>query len=224
MKKNRSIFVTFVILALIALVLWLTQSQTTFRRSLSDFTLNDSSNVTKIFMSDKNNNSVTLTKISPGKWLVNDKYPAQKLSVEMLLKTMVMIEVQQPVANAAHDNIVKELLRAHARHGGVKRDLGNVLYAKVAYAFFALFRQGYKAVRRFIGEKELRGKGEIRQSAACIPFKTVADKGLNYLLMTEMHAVISAYGKEYGHIVRRVKRIADQFLVFPVTPSPAAFL
>ena len=109
MKKNRSIFVAFVILALIALVLWLTQSQTTFQRSLSDFTLNDSSNVTKIFMSDKNNNSITLTKISPGKWLVNEKYPAQKLSVEMLLKTMVMIEVQQPVANAAHDNIVKEL-------------------------------------------------------------------------------------------------------------------
>ncbi len=109
MKKNRFIFVTFVILALIALILWLTQSPTTFRRSMSDFTLNDSSNVTRIFMSDKNNNSVSLTKISSGKWLVNEKYPAQKLTVEMLLKTMVGIEVQQPVANAAHDNIVKEL-------------------------------------------------------------------------------------------------------------------
>ncbi len=109
MKKNRFIFVTFVILALIALILWLTQSQTTFRRSMSDFTLNDSSNVTKIFMSDKNNNSVSLTKISSGKWLVNEKYQAQKLTVEMLLKTMVGIEVQQPVAMAAHDNIVKEL-------------------------------------------------------------------------------------------------------------------
>ena len=109
MKKNKFIFVTFVILALIALILWLTQSQTTFRRSMSDFTLNDSSNVTRIFMSDKNNNSVSLTKISSGKWLVNEKYPAQKLTVEMLLKTMVGIEVQQPVANAAHDNIVKEL-------------------------------------------------------------------------------------------------------------------
>ncbi|MEI7499954.1 MAG: hypothetical protein WCK84_05840 [Bacteroidota bacterium] len=109
MKKNRSIFIAFLSLALIALALWLTQSRTTFRRSLSDFALDDSSNVTMIFLSDKNNNSVKLTKLSPGKWMVNDKYQAQKLNVELLLKTMLEIAVQQPVAKAAHDNIVKEL-------------------------------------------------------------------------------------------------------------------
>ncbi|MEI7664054.1 MAG: hypothetical protein WCK34_17745, partial [Bacteroidota bacterium] len=109
MKNNRSILITFAILAIIAAALWLTRSQNTFRRSLSDFTLSDSSNVTKIFLSDKNNNSVTLSKASLGKWLVNGKYPAQKQSVELLLKTMVGLEVQQPVAKAAHNNIVKEL-------------------------------------------------------------------------------------------------------------------
>ena len=109
MKKNRSVFAVFIILALIALILWLTQSQNTFRRSFSDFALEDSSSVTRIFIGDKNNNSVILTKVSPGKWVVNEKFPAQKLTVELLLKTMVDLQVQQPVANAAHDNIVKEL-------------------------------------------------------------------------------------------------------------------
>jgi hypothetical protein len=109
MKKNKSIFIVFIVLALITLLLWLTQSTTTFRRSLSDFKLNDSSNVTRIFMADKNNNSVTLTRTSPGKWIVNDKYPAQVQNIDLLLKTMVEIEVQQPVAKVAHDNIVKEL-------------------------------------------------------------------------------------------------------------------
>jgi len=109
MKKNKVIFIAFVVLAIIALALWLTQSPTTLRRALSDFTLDDSSNVTKIFMSDKNNNTVKLTKVLPGKWTVNDKYPAQRLSVDLLLETMVDIEVQQPVAKAAHDNIIKEL-------------------------------------------------------------------------------------------------------------------
>jgi hypothetical protein len=60
-------------------------------------------------MADKNNNSVTLTRQPMGKWLVNEKYPAQIQAVDLLLKTMVNIEVQQPVAMAAHDNIVKEL-------------------------------------------------------------------------------------------------------------------
>jgi len=109
MKKNKTIFIAFILLVLIALVLWLTRSATTFKRSLSDFKIDDSSSVTRIFMTDKNNNTVTLSRKAPGKWLVNDKYPAQNQSIDLLLKTMVEIEVQQPVARAAHDNIVKEL-------------------------------------------------------------------------------------------------------------------
>ena len=109
MKKNRSVFIIFIILALAVLILWLNQSETTFRRPLNDFAIDDSSTVTKIFFSDKNNNSTKLTKISPGKWIVNDKYPAQKSNIDLLLKTLKNIEVQQPVAKAAHDNIVKEL-------------------------------------------------------------------------------------------------------------------
>ncbi|MEI7725363.1 MAG: hypothetical protein WCK09_09680 [Bacteroidota bacterium] len=109
MKKNKTIFIVFLVLFLIALVLWVTQSTSTFKRALSDFQLNDSSNVTRIFLADKNNNSVILSRKSPGKWMVNEKYLAQIQSVDLLLKTMVQLEVQQPVANAAHDNIVKEL-------------------------------------------------------------------------------------------------------------------
>jgi hypothetical protein len=109
MKKNKTIFIVFIVLAMIALLLWLTQSTSTFRRSKSDFKLEDSASVTRIFLSDKNNNSVTLTRISPGNWTVNDKYRAQSQSIDLLLKTMVDIEVQQPVAKAAHNNIVKEL-------------------------------------------------------------------------------------------------------------------
>jgi len=109
MKKNKTVLIVFIILVLITLLLWFTQSTTTFRRSLSNFKLNDSSNVTKIFMSDKNNNIVTLTRMTSGKWMVNDKYPAQIQTVDLLLKTMVQLEVQQPVARAAHDNVIKEL-------------------------------------------------------------------------------------------------------------------
>ncbi|MEI7896842.1 MAG: hypothetical protein WCJ26_07375 [bacterium] len=109
MKKNKTIFIVFIALALIALLLWLTQSTTTFRRSLSDFKLEDSASVTRIFMADKNNNCVTLTKTGQGHWTVNDKYRGQNISIDLLLKTMVELEVQQPVAFAAHDNIIREL-------------------------------------------------------------------------------------------------------------------
>jgi len=109
MKANKSIFVVFILLALLAAILWLTQSNSTFRRSVSDFKVDDTSNVTRIFMSDKNDNSVTLAKKAQGSWMVNKRYAAQNNSIDLLLKTMLEIEVQQPVAEAAHDNIIKEL-------------------------------------------------------------------------------------------------------------------
>lgn len=76
---------------------------------MNEFALDDTSNVTRIFIADKNNNSVELTRRPDGKWMVNDKYPAQKISVDLLLKTMLNIEVQQPVPRAAHNNIIKEM-------------------------------------------------------------------------------------------------------------------
>jgi hypothetical protein len=60
-------------------------------------------------MADKNNNTVTLTRKAPGVWTVNDRFPAQVQSINLLLKSMVELEVQQPVARAAHDNIIREL-------------------------------------------------------------------------------------------------------------------
>ena len=109
MKRNRTILVVVILLALVTLILWLSRSENTFRRSMNDFALDDTSNVIRIFMADKNNNSVTLSKLANGKWMVNDKYPAQKISIDLLLKTMMNIEVQQPVARAAHNNIIKEM-------------------------------------------------------------------------------------------------------------------
>jgi hypothetical protein len=109
MKKNRYIIISVIVLAVIALLLIFSRSETTFNRSLSDFALDDSANVTKIFMSDKNNNSVTLNRIGPGKWLVDNQHPASKFNVEMLLQTMLDLAVKYPVANAAQNNVIREL-------------------------------------------------------------------------------------------------------------------
>ncbi len=109
MKKNKIIFVTFIALALVAVILWASRSSSTFSRSDSGFKLDDSTTVTRIFMADKNNNTVTLTRRGPGQWTVNGKYPGQNQNIDLLLKTMVNIEVQQPVAKAARNNIIKEL-------------------------------------------------------------------------------------------------------------------
>lgn len=109
MKKNRYIIISVIVLAAFALVLIFTRSETTFKRSLSNFAIDDTANVTRIFMSDKNNVSVTLNRQEPGKWLVDNSFPASKFNVEMLLQTMFELEVRHPVAKAAQNNVIREL-------------------------------------------------------------------------------------------------------------------
>lgn len=109
MKKNRIVLLVVLILAIVAIVLFFSRSDTTFQSSMSDFAVADTASVTKIFMSDKNNNMVTLTRQATGSWKVNDKYMASKFNLDMLLQTMYNLAVKEPVPLAAHDNVIREL-------------------------------------------------------------------------------------------------------------------
>ncbi|MCX6248580.1 MAG: hypothetical protein NTW10_12720 [Bacteroidetes bacterium] len=109
MKKNRKFIIAVIVLGVIAIALILTNSKSTFKRALSDFAVDDTSNITKIFMSDKTNNNLTLTRIQPGKWVVNNKYPASKANTDMLLGTMLGLQVKETVPQAAMDFVIKDL-------------------------------------------------------------------------------------------------------------------
>lgn len=109
MKKNRYLILIVVFLAMVTIVLVLANSRTTFKRSLSDFAVDDTSTITQVFMSDKNNNNVKLTKKTADSWLVNDKYPASKFNIDMLLGTMLHLQVKETVPKPARNNIIKDL-------------------------------------------------------------------------------------------------------------------
>ena len=109
MKKNRYLILIVVLLAVVTIVLVLANSRTTFNRALSDFAVDDTANITQIFMSDKNNNNVKLTKKTSDSWLVNEKYPASKFNIDMLLGTMLHLQVKETVPKAARNNIIKDL-------------------------------------------------------------------------------------------------------------------
>ena len=109
MKKNKYILLLVILLAVFTLILILTNTTSTFRHSMSDFAVSDTSTVTKIFMTDKNNNSVKLSRKETGSWMLNDNFSALKFNVDLMLKTMTDIQVKAPVALAAHNTIVKHL-------------------------------------------------------------------------------------------------------------------
>jgi hypothetical protein len=109
MRKNRVILIIALILLLAAIILVITNSTTTLKKSVSDFSVQDTSIVTKIFLADKNNNEVTLTRSADGTWLVNGKYTAQQAKISSFLKTLKDLEVRSPVALAARNNVITRM-------------------------------------------------------------------------------------------------------------------
>ena len=106
MKKNRKFIIAVLVLGVIAIALLLTNSKSTFKRALSDFAVDDTSSVTKIFMSDKNNNNLTLTRVDAGRWLVDNKYSGSKANIELLLGTMLGLHVKETVPRAALEYVI----------------------------------------------------------------------------------------------------------------------
>jgi high-affinity Fe2+/Pb2+ permease len=106
MRKNKNIILITVVLAILALILVLRSSKSTIK---ANFAVEDVSAITKIFMSDKKNNSVTLKKIDEKNWLLNDKYPARSDGMEIILETISKLQVREPVSKSGRNNVIKWL-------------------------------------------------------------------------------------------------------------------
>lgn len=109
MKKNRTIILITLVLLVIAAALIITSSNTTLRKNVSAFAVPDTAAVTKIFLADKSNNEVTLTRLPEGGWLVNGRSPAQQAKITSFLKTLMDLEVRSPVPLAARDNVIRRM-------------------------------------------------------------------------------------------------------------------
>ncbi len=109
MKKNKLSIIITAVLLIVAALLIITQTQTTNKKDISDFAVSDTSNITKIFLADKQNREVLLEKQSNGLWRVNKEFLAIQTNVEVLLNTMLNLEVKNPVALAAHNSVVKRM-------------------------------------------------------------------------------------------------------------------
>jgi len=109
MKKNRIILLLTLLLAVIAAFFILKNTRSTLKKELKDFAIEDSSLVTKIFLADKSNRKVLLTKEASGNWMVNGKYKCKPEILRTLLETMYKLQVREPVPYAARSNVLKRL-------------------------------------------------------------------------------------------------------------------
>lgn len=115
-KKNRIAIFAIIALALLAIVLLMINSKRgTLNKAETEFFVNDTASVTKMFIANKLGQSVKLVKQPNGTWQLNDKYEATIENVQLLLATARNIRVQSPISKAAHNNMVKRMATASVK-------------------------------------------------------------------------------------------------------------
>jgi hypothetical protein len=108
-KKNILILVITLILLIIAVVLVIRQSSGTFRGGMKDFAVTDTASITKVFLADKNNNTILLERKAPGEWLLNRTYRARNTGIKMLFETFTNLVPKFPVPKKAHNSVITQL-------------------------------------------------------------------------------------------------------------------
>lgn len=106
MNKNKLTLIIVLILAVVAGYFMLNRSESTLDKEMRDFSVKDTAAITRIFMSDKSNRSVLLERQSSGIWLLNKDFKAHPENINTFLLTVSNLAVREPVARAAHNNIL----------------------------------------------------------------------------------------------------------------------
>lgn len=109
-KRNRILIIIAVVVAVAAAVIAYVLSRPTF---VQDYHIEDTSSITKIFLADKEDNEVTLTREADSSWTVNGEYAANQPLVDLLLETLNTMRIRQQVNKNAVPNAIKDI----AAHG-----------------------------------------------------------------------------------------------------------
>lgn len=126
MKNRSSLLIIFALCILCGISFYLFKTKTTastLDKEASDFAIKDTSEITKIFLADKEGHKVTLERTQQG-WILNGKYPCRPDAISTLLYTINMVDVKSPVAKTAKDNVLKLMsaksIKCEIYHGNTK--------------------------------------------------------------------------------------------------------
>jgi len=112
MKKQKVYVIVACLLAILSVIAIL-YKKGTFNKSLDKnlstvFAIQDTTEVSRIFMADMFGNKVLLTK-EEGGWKVDNQKPASKHKVNDLLATLATIRVAQPISKPSQKSIIERL-------------------------------------------------------------------------------------------------------------------
>ena len=212
--KRRNLYISLgvAVLAGLALILILTNTTSTLSRRYSEFAVEDTAAVTRIFMSDKNNNTLTLVRTGEDDWTVNDRYKGSRFNVTMLLQTMRDLEVSQPVARAARNNIIRQMAA-----NSVKVEIYQQVY-RIRILGLRWFRHEKLTKVYYVGGATPSNRGSYFLMEGSDEPYVVSLPGLRGFV-TPRYMPIEKYWRDYTVIRRTLSEITRVVVEIPAAPD-----
>ncbi|MDG2245758.1 MAG: hypothetical protein P8L71_05295 [Flavobacteriales bacterium] len=111
MNKNLRLFYILIVLSIGAGILW--YMNTTDQGELKpqgDFAIADTASIGKIVISDADQNVITLERASDSRfWDLNKDYKAREDAVNLILKTVKLIQVKTTVPQTQKENVIRQI-------------------------------------------------------------------------------------------------------------------
>ena len=213
MKNNKAILILFLLLAIIVGYLLYSKKTGTLQKELSDFAVSDTAAIDKIFMADREGNTVTLLR-KDGSWTVNDKYMAKPEGINILLYTIKSVEVRSPVGKHSYNTIIKlmatkstkieiyqhgQLVKTYYVGDATMDNLGTYMYLENSSVPFITHIPGFNgflSTRYYAQEQNWRDKGLLRTNpdkiaSVKIQYLTAKDSMLEIKKLNENEYSIS---------------------------------
>lgn len=156
MKKFSYVIILFILL-IVAAYFFFSDRTSTISKEFTDFAIEDTSSVNKIFISDPAGRNALLTRQSDNSWKINEKYKARIDGVELLLAMFKMIKVKEIVPESGIDNVITKMaggsIKVEIFTGGTKPEkvyyVGNATQNHFG-TYMLLELKGKKSIKPYI--------------------------------------------------------------------------
>lgn len=108
MNRRRVIYLA-AILILAGICIFVFRKKIFKENTISDFAVQDTASITRIFIADKNGHQCTLDKTPEGKWRVNGKYDVQGSKMQTLMDAIYRVRVKSPVPINERNDVIRIL-------------------------------------------------------------------------------------------------------------------
>ena len=110
MKKTILALIAVLVLGIVAYYSFQDKNETsTLKVEETDFSVTDTSIITRFFIARKNGNNYQFVKNNEEEWVVNKSWKAQKFAVNMILGTISEMKVKAPVPKGMRNEVIKTL-------------------------------------------------------------------------------------------------------------------